>query len=312
MACTRPLNAYRLRDGSISFNYNTALRDCFVPSERNVKDIFLPCGKCSRCRLEYSKQWALRCIHEAEGKPSCFISLTYRNDPKVLIKEDLQKFIKALRDKINKPIKYFACGEYGDKKSRPHFHLAVFGYNFPDLYAPQNLNFKKNQSWIVSRSDILEGIWNKGFSTVGSVNFQSSAYIARYIMKKRKGKDSEEYYRQHELTPEFTLMSKGNRLNPNNAIGYDYYKKWAYKYQIGFDKPRDSMTFKSYKGNVVKCKQPRYYDKLLERWDVDTFNRLKNIREKYVKDPDYERLIASEHLESKKLGKLIRQLHIDS
>jgi hypothetical protein len=39
-----------------------------------------------------------------------------------------QKFMKRLRDRI-KPLKirFFHCGEYGDKTRRPHYHALIFG-----------------------------------------------------------------------------------------------------------------------------------------------------------------------------------------
>ena len=43
--------------------------------------ITLPCGQCIGCRLEYSRQWAIRCMHEASMyDDNCFITLTYDND----------------------------------------------------------------------------------------------------------------------------------------------------------------------------------------------------------------------------------------
>lgn len=48
----------------------------------------------------------------------------------VLRKSDLQKFIKRLRFSIAKrydaELRYFACGEYGPKHFRPHYHLLLF------------------------------------------------------------------------------------------------------------------------------------------------------------------------------------------
>jgi hypothetical protein len=43
----------------------------------------IPCGRCIGCRLEYSRQWAMRCHHEASLHTfNSFITLTY--DPENL------------------------------------------------------------------------------------------------------------------------------------------------------------------------------------------------------------------------------------
>lgn len=84
------------------------------------------CGHCLACKLQRSREWAFRLNCEAHyWKEAAFITLTYDNDnlPKdnSLHKEDLQKFWKRLRKDLDKPIKYFACGEYGDRFKRPHY-----------------------------------------------------------------------------------------------------------------------------------------------------------------------------------------------
>ena len=54
----------------------------------------------------------------------------------ILSKEDLQKFLKRLRFQISKlfdeEIRYFACGEYGPKTFRPHYHILLY-FNEPGL-----------------------------------------------------------------------------------------------------------------------------------------------------------------------------------
>ena len=63
--------------------------------------IQVPCGQCAGRRLDQSKQWALRCVHEAQvHDENCFITLTYNNEnlPKdgSLNKRDFQLFMKRL------------------------------------------------------------------------------------------------------------------------------------------------------------------------------------------------------------------------
>ena len=41
--------------------------------------------------------------------------------------------MKKLRGRLSpKRVRYFHCGEYGEKFSRPHYHVCLFGFGFPD------------------------------------------------------------------------------------------------------------------------------------------------------------------------------------
>lgn len=61
---------------------------------------------------------------------SYFITLTYseKNIPEnmSLEKSHLQKFFKRLRKQLTSKVRYFAVGEYGTKKGRPHYHVILF------------------------------------------------------------------------------------------------------------------------------------------------------------------------------------------
>jgi hypothetical protein len=59
--------------------------------------------------------------------------------------------MKRLRKKIQPlKIRFFHCGEYGDKTRRPHYHALIFGYGFPDKKI-----FKKQKSGDLFTSDML-------------------------------------------------------------------------------------------------------------------------------------------------------------
>lgn len=77
MACFNPLLGYYARERSA----NGKRRIVF---ERNLgfadRPVAVPCGQCIGCRLEHSRQWAVRCMHEASlFERNCFITLTYNN-----------------------------------------------------------------------------------------------------------------------------------------------------------------------------------------------------------------------------------------
>ena len=290
MACYHPLLAYR-SSGKITFNKPFPF----------AKGFNLPCGQCVGCRLEYSRQWAVRLVHENQmHKNSCFITLTFneeelnkRDNPLSVNVRDFQLFMKKLRKK-HKKIRFFHCGEYGEKNKRPHYHALIFGYDFPDKYLWQTRNKQKYY-----RSEELEKLWPYGHVVIGEVTFTSCAYVARYIMKKQKGKNAEEHYHNKEtgeiIEPEYCTMSR------KPGIGYDWFEK--YKTDVY---PHDYCII-----NGKKIRPPRYYDTLLPE---DELSKLKATRKEKAPDvyAEYDermdRLFVQEEIKIQKLQRLIRDL----
>lgn len=105
MTCFYPLSAYQLPAGTIVFHDTGAGRP-----------LKLPCGQCIGCRLERSKQWATRCVHEASLYPdNSFITLTYNDEScpsdAGLRHRDFQLFMKRLRSYYSKKKSNFLCVE---------------------------------------------------------------------------------------------------------------------------------------------------------------------------------------------------------
>ena len=67
MACYKPLTAYQCADRSIIWRE--------LPGADVVRTLQLPCGQCVGCRLERSRQWAIRCMHEAQMHTSIVLLL---------------------------------------------------------------------------------------------------------------------------------------------------------------------------------------------------------------------------------------------
>lgn len=153
-------------------------------TEKNM--IIIPCGKCLACKISKANDWATRCVLESrEHKKNCFITLSYRPKdlPKnaTLVVRDLQLFFKNLRKKIYpEKIRYFACGEYGDKTLRPHYHIGLFGYYPKDA---KFFKFNKNKQPLYISDEIAKA-WGKGFIILGELTIESAGYIARYTQKK--------------------------------------------------------------------------------------------------------------------------------
>lgn len=227
----------------------------------------VPCGRCLGCHLERSRQWAMRCVHEARyHEANSFITLTYRDeeliyggsDRPTLYPRHLTLFLKKLRKEINVPIRYFACGEYGSRYSRPHYHALIFGYDFPD----KKICGTKGDNHYYS-SDMLNRIWGYGNTIIGAVTFESAAYIARYTLKKKYGQDGEKWKNEYQIEQEFLRMS----LKP--GIGYKFYEQ--FKDDIY---PHDYLIIR----DGIKCKPARYYNKLYQKSNPQEYEELINKR----------------------------------
>ena len=212
--CTRPIEAW----------YSSTINDTgkrslvFDPKHSNEPDnkFHIPCQRCIGCRFEKSRQWAMRCVHEAKmHEDNCFLTLTFtdeellkRENPWSVDKRDFQLFMKKLRKLTPKKIGYFHCGEYGEKNLRPHYHACIFNYDFDDkqflkksgshnLYVSEKLNGTKflndnfphlnNRINTKSGKRPLKGLWPYGSVIIGELTFNSAAYTARYVMKKING-----------------------------------------------------------------------------------------------------------------------------
>lgn len=177
---------------------------CTQPIYLHKLNQFVSCRKCSECRMARSKEWAVRCYFEAKTHfDNCFITLTFdkESNPEILDKKYLQDFFKRFRKSISPvKIKYFACGEYGPRTLRPHFHILVFGYNFPD----RKFHSKSNKGYPIFISAELSKLWKFGYHTIQDVSFNTAVYTALYASKSYKKLPYPLY--EH---PEFNLMSQG-------------------------------------------------------------------------------------------------------
>lgn len=177
--------------------------------------------------------------------------------------------MKRLRDKIGVPVRFYMCGEYGEKLGRPHYHYLLFGYNFPDRYYSHTSKSGEK----LYRSKLLETLWPFGKAWIGDVTYESCAYVAAYVMKKINGNQADWHYRRTDeagndywIEPEFALMSRGGRKGRGLAA------EWLDEFRD--DVYTDDVVIR----NAVKCKPPRYYDKLLAlfdpvRWEVIKLQR---------------------------------------
>lgn len=315
MACTRPLKAWKYGTHP-SGKQKLVFKDPGPQYEMQE----VPCGKCESCKLDYSREWATRVFHEMQvTKVGCFLTLTIDDDhmvresfvydgvtypPFSVYKRSVQLFLKRLRKEMSlvrvnpetgrrkryyQKFRYLACGEYGDGRKRPHYHLCIMGLDFPD-----KRYWKTSDSGaILYRSAVLEKLWHYGFSSIGEVTWQTAAYVARYTFKKSKKRGSYEFVDTssgeiHELMPEFLLMSKG--------VGLDWWLKY------GSDTDKDYLVVDRDK----KVKVPRYYDKQREKKDPESLVEIKAERERQAKERVIDNLGGREVVKSAQVKMLKR------
>lgn len=237
MPCYGPLAAYYPKASS----GNTRLVFKKADSETGIP-ISVPCGKCIGCKLEHSRQWAVRCMHEKRlHQDSSFLTLTYspRNLPPggTLVKRDLQLFMKRLRKQFGTGVRFFACGEYGEKSLRPHYHVLLLNKDFADKRL-----LSTGSEYNLYASKLLSQLWTQGSHAIGDVNFESAAYVARYCTKKITGPKAASHYGGRE--PEFLVMSR------RPGIGTGYFQKYS----------EEMYTHDNVIVNGVPSSLPRFYD----------------------------------------------------
>lgn len=211
----------------------------------------VPCRQCMCCRLK--KVQSLRMMSDLylydrymNGQGASFVTLTYSDnflpvsDSGVITlrKSDFQKFnkrfrINLMRSGLNVPYKFIACGEYGDKLSRPHYHVIMLGItkSIADEFVPLSWNHIKN-----------------GISDVGSLARGGLNYVLKYCTKTSLGKDAKKLYDDNGVERPFICHSKSLEL--------DYFERHLQEIED------DNFSLR-HKGKLVVL--PNYYRK---KYDV--------------------------------------------
>lgn len=263
MPCYKPMTAYQdSMGGKLTF---TETRP------PNARQLHIACGQCYGCKMERSRQMAIRCMHEASlHKNNSFITLTYDDEHLPyrgqLVREHWQLFAKRLRKKYGPgSARYYMCGEYGTQYGRPHFHACLFGHDWDD----KEFYTKNETGDTIYNSENLERLWGMGLCTTARVTFNSAAYVTRYCIQKRTGPIAEEWYQRidelgiYQLEPEFGQPS----LKPGLGA------KWIEKYHA------DVYTTDNVLQNGRKGKPPSYYDDKYKNINPDHLEEIKLERE---------------------------------
>ena len=246
------------------------------------------CGKCMACRINYTSAWKLRLLYElSEWDSAMFITLTYDEGHVPgdfsLHKKDPVGFFKRLRAYLaynsDRQIKYYCCGEYGDKKDitrpdknhgRPHYHAVIFGLNpFDDndrkliveawQHRCEDWQFDRNRGKLNQY-----GIGEK--SAIQNVTPEDIEYVTGYVQKKLSGSLAGTTYGDDE--PPFAIMSKG--------LGLEFALSNAHRLRT------NGFTYLS--GHKISL--PRYYREKLEI-DIDYSKVPGKTKEQYEAELDY-------------------------
>ena len=255
--------------------------------------IDIPCGQCIGCRLDYSNQWASRCLLEMQQHDqNCFITLTYDEEhvpmsyyctledhqeraSMTLNMDDLTLFWKRLRkelEKTGKNFRYYAAGEYGDLYARPHYHALLFGFMPDDLIPASKYNDKfvdkSELGYDYYVSPMLNRIWNKGAVLVANASWETAAYTARYVMKKLKGFGAS-FYEKMCIQPESVRMSRkpgiGAQWLSDNIVCYANFLR---------------QYIKTEKGSRELC-NIRYFDNKIDEFYPFDFDKIKSNRKEF-------------------------------
>lgn len=292
MPCYHPVTGYRSIQGR---DPKTGSWPLVFDSKKGYVDkpVVIPCGRCIGCRLERSRQWAVRCVLESkQWEENCFITLTYDKEhlPKdgSLNVRDFQLFMKSLRKEIKKKygkqIRFFQCGEYGERFGRPHHHAAIFNFSFPDRRL-----YKMSGKIPLYVSDMLEKVWKRGHCPIGELTFESAAYIARYICKKVTGDKAEEHYGGKK--PEYVTMSRKPGIGNNHGLkNYEDMKKI------------DGLVIN---GRVIR--QGKYYDKLHTIHYPSEMEERRRIRRFHKREKDQRVLEYEENAVKKTIKKTLKR-----
>jgi hypothetical protein len=342
MACYEPLQAWQ------SHVLKTESGKAVIAFKREqvsnlpYSEIQLPCGKCLGCKYDHAKQWAVRCVHEAQlHESNSFISLTFNDESLYKRRHDCRKcdyfkrkqirveqenltlpedkhktanychtaslchkdftnFMKRLRKAVSPhKIRYFHCGEYGERLQRPHHHACIFGYGFPDKKL-----WQVRDGVPLYRSKMLKEIWTYGYSSVGEVTWQSAAYVARYTLKKVTGKEADgHYYGLDKETGEYEkIEAEYITMSRRPGIAHHWFEKFP-----GDIYPKDGVTIG---GKMFKT--PRYYDRIYELTEPEEFKKIKRKRLKKARDNvtenTYERRRSKRIIAEANQKRLIRSL----
>jgi len=291
MPCFYPVHGWRSASGKLTQDPGKAVS----PIPKTV-----PCLGCIGCRVTKTSEWACRSVLELRSwADSCFITLTYspENLPpnSTLNPKHLADFWKRLRQQLARDarkaglsppmVRYFSCGEYGEKFVRPHYHAILFGWSPSD-----GVKIKETDFGPLSSSAFLSDVWGLGYVSFGDVRYESCAYVASYVQAKLTGKDAEEAY--------IDRFAPFARMSTRPGLGLEAV------YSLDSEFERDDIWL----GGSRSSPLPRYFMETLKASNPPLYERLVKRRKDKANKPDSileqrpERLLVREQVLKAKLA----------
>lgn len=255
MSCTNPQCAFVSKKGGSplfirlsSFPAGPILHPVYGAG----KIVYIPCGGCLACRRERRMELTLlQCCEASLHEDNWFITLTYDDwktinntglPPYSLDRKHLSDFVQSMRKYCaynNCKFRFFACGEYGEKFERPHYHLSVFGLpakllgiDDDSLSISARSDFlkhgklkkiqttQKDQNgynyWF---SDVIATRWPFGNHQIYRANRETFQYVAGYVTKKLTGAAGKDF-RESGRVSEFQAQSRP-------SIGWPWFDRFC-------------------------------------------------------------------------------------
>lgn len=280
--------------------------NCISPVQVKQKDqspAYVKCGKCYVCQQKRVSSWGFRLVKHSELYTNgLFITLTYDNEHIPISKNgyatlnkgqnsDLTAFFKRLRKLIPKgeqKITYYACGEYGTKNKRPHYHVILFGATWELV----------EKAWVTdSRGKKLRE--PLGAVYFGTVEGASCGYVLKYLCKPK----SVGLHQRDDREPEYSVMSKGiglNYLTPQ-MIRY-HHADLENRVCIHYDQKKISMP-EYYKGRIYNSEQKGHLKGYFE-WLTPLIEGEEREKYPHLTDAQYSKMRIEQHQGQTKKYKL--------
>lgn len=254
---------------------------CDYPLRVHAKEgpAAVPCGRCPPCRQRRVDAWTFRLQKEQERSISTeFITLTYDtthvpitdNGFMTLRKRDFQLFMKLLRKTNDHKLVYYACGEYGTQKKRPHYHIILF--NLIPTYTYET--DKTTLSTYISIQQKLDSAWPHGsvFIDPNPVTSSAMAYCTKYVNKPGRIP----MHKNDDRSKEFSCMSKNIGSNYLTPETIQYHRK---------DPTRNYLTLPGgYKKALPKYYREKIYDEQDMQYQRSQIHIVKQDEEKQLRD----------------------------
>lgn len=287
-SCSHPFKSF-------VYNYETGKKEC--------RD--LPCGKCHYCLYQRQSEWVKRMEYESMpyiNRNVYFFDLTYDKEylnkdkefrrelysvkddngdylPLLLNRKHLQLFFARLRRYTKKKFTYFACGEYGETYSRPHFHVVLWSN---DVFTQADIEkaWSKNKMLIglVQFNDLVANgtLYNLRSDSPYNPLYESSyafKYVAKYVNKMNRDlfdtmytKDKIKYAFHLYRIRKKVFQSPLNRDLTHNDSSKNRYRKKIN--QLFYENKDDFATF-------CKCPEGSQFETYKYETVEEWFNQFK-------------------------------------